>query len=210
MKRWWLWLVAAVLGIGMAVLVIPRPDTGGDVAERPTKLPRLKGTDIPQPGDADWHPVLTRPGTEEGGEEAGRTFSSEPREPTTEGVGHGNPYSMSLAEARRAPHIQALTRSSTPWRQIARVLKAKPDDPTATEMAALADQLVDELREARRHPDDVDYDGYEARQQELIGTIRQTHLVDEDIERALAFAEQIMSDYRQGAYDEPTEPPTQP
>ncbi len=193
MKRWWLIALAGVLGIGLAVLLVPRPDTGGEAPERAQHLPRIKGSDVPEvTGQEDWHPERVRQGAEDG---PGRTVRTGPMERDGQGVGEGNPLSQATVEARNTPEMRSITRAATPWVQITRLLRGAEGDPLAAELADESNQLVKELRDARREPWNLDYQEYASRQQSLVGAIRQSGSMDPELDKALQRVEQIMAEY---------------
>lgn len=197
MKRWWLIGVAGVLGIGLAVLFIPRPDTGGDAPDRAQHLPRLQGSDIPPvTGEEDWHPDRVRQEGEEGDEGGSeRVARIAPAERRTGGAGEGNPLSQATMEARNTPEVRSITRAATPWTQITRLLRGAEGNPLAEGLADQSHQLVKDLRDARREPWDLDYQEYVSRQKALAGAIRQSGAVDPEMEKALNRVDQIMREY---------------
>lgn len=185
MKRWWIWLAAAVVGVVLAVLLIPSPDTGGDLAERPERLPRIEPEEAAAPADEDWHPVRTRPGLEPRPEPETRPDRTPPDGPV------GNPISTALEEARQEPEVRALLRTTSTWTQVKRLLHGHDEDPLIPPLIDQTAQLVRDLRQDAMDPYTLEYAEYDRRMRELVGLLRQTSAAP-DLERPLSRIEDML------------------
>lgn len=200
MGRWWV-VVAGVAGIVGAVILIPKPQSAGMNLPAPAELPvagaarsgeegmRLDdeggdGSDTKVPPSV---PALTG----EGAPAVGHTM----RPQIVDGVQYLNPAAAELARKRNTPEAQAAARISAPWTQIRRLLKANPEDVTASALADEADQLVGDLRDMRRNSPDWDFKQVEARMSDLSSRIRQGGYGDAEMEKMLTLVDTRLTEY---------------
>jgi hypothetical protein len=178
MRKWWI-AIAAVLGIGLAVLLIPKPDTGADVPDSTgstTKPTAADGTAGPE------------------GLVVGRHTPGSVK--TGDGKLGLNPIAAQVAERRAGPELTYASRALAPWTQIRRLIAGKNStDPAVLGLVEEADQMTKDMRALRRDPMSMDFGEFEAKQRDLVQRIRQSPAHDEEIEKYLALVEQRLGDY---------------
>lgn len=163
-QKWWL-VAAGVIGIGLAVLLFPRPDTGGDV---PAADPR--NTDPLDFKSGDRPRVIARgvPGPD--GKIDPRGVRRDVRSPEDR-LGP-NPVAADLAKRRGTPEAIHAGRASGPWTVVRRQLMLMNDEEGTSAFSAEVEAVVLALRNLRREPEGGDYAALEAQQKDLIARIR--------------------------------------
>jgi len=198
MQRWWL-IVAGIVGIGLAVLLIPRPDTGADVPQ--VNLDNVEVPPLPPIRQNETLPLQERHDEPQPTTTQLSSPQAPPnREPPTALMNPGlheggpllNPKAQRLAMRRDTPEARYAARAMGPWTQIRRLLAIKQaDDGQVQEVA----DMVDSLRQMFRDPSSVDPAQMEHQQTQLIGEIRKSDGGDPEIEKMLGLVEQRLDDY---------------
>ena len=203
MQRWWL-VVAGILGVALAVLLIPRPDTGGEVRERP--IGEIDVEDPARRGDEGLVTVGTRPGGGMGeiGPD-GQPIAGDPASGEIVRRDEPNPKAAALAARRDVPEVRYAGKALAPWTQVRRLLSMKSGENDDPELAALrdrADEMTRDLRLMLRDPSRVDWAGFEAAQAELAADIRASSHTDAEVEKMLTLVDERMVEYREDAADQ--------
>ncbi len=193
MQRWWL-IVAGIAGVALAVLLVPRPDTGADIpdAQLVVNVP-----DLPPIREVETLP-LRQNGSGDAtaeGEGPGMTPmpSLEPSEAVVRPPGSMNPRAARLAERRDTAEARYAAKAMGPWTQVRRLVAIKNADE---ETVKFTESLVDDLRDMFRDPTTTDAASIEARQVSLIAELRQHEVHDEEIEKMLVLIEDRLVEYR--------------
>lgn len=198
MQRWWL-IVAGIVGIGLAVLLVPRPDTGAEVPKV-----NLDNVEVPPLPPIRQNKALPLQDPSEGDQQASADATSSPGEPTATiprgliGPGHIrsgpllNPKAQRLAAMRDTPEARFAARTMGPWTQVRRLLAIKQADQSEVQQVQ---DLVDGLRQMFRDPTSSDAGSLEQKQTALIDQIRKTDGGDPEIEKMLGLIEQRTSEY---------------
>ncbi len=172
-QKWWL-IAAGVVGIGLAVILFPRPDTGERIPE--ADMTNADPLNFQEPGQEKTE--VSRPGPRSKAVKRGLTH----RELTK------GPMPMAQAGNRRkaAPEAIFAGRASGPWTIIRRQLILTETE----EGKALADEiapLVADLRSVRRDPMALDWEEVVARQLSMADRIREneTWMADETTQKSV-------------------------
>lgn len=183
---------AGVVGILIAFLVFPSPDTGGDVPDRviaaQTEAPSTPGMELPteveEGNGMATRPMLT-PTT------GSRTLnpSEFPRGTVENGV---NPLAAGLIEHKNTPDAIFAGRFSGPWTLLRRDLLRQEG---AEEVAGRVNELVGDLREARRDPEKADFTTLDQRQRQLLAELRGSMWVNDDVSRNLDRIDQLLAEW---------------
>jgi hypothetical protein len=189
MQKWWV-AGGAVVAVALAVLVIGRPDTGGEVTERDLETPTVEAQ---EPGEDD----LIRGGGSRGGN-ASRSPSAVVLDENGMVIPVGDvraskPGSRELALRQQQPEAQWAARSMAPWTQIRRQLASQDaEHPAIAEVSG----LIGEIRELRLDPAKRDVAAILEQQAAVEASVRSSGLVNDEIERMLE-----LLNSRQGAYE---------
>lgn len=186
-KSWIAVGVVGVLAVVLAFLLLPSPDTGGDVPERE----RVQGgVDLQAPG-VTGGPVVA-------GAKPGRTDAGDGENPEDgERVGVVGEHPGTAALARRSqPDAVAAGRASAPWGLVRRQLLAA-GNPEYKGMLDETATMIASLREMRRDPESHDFDELIKQQRELAERVRglPAHKEDPQVSGALQRLDEILADY---------------
>jgi len=155
-QKWWL-ILAGVVGIGLAVVLFPRPDTGEDIPEAD-----LSNTDPLNFKEAGQERPTVVQRTRDN---AVKRRDLKPHDATR------RPLAMAANRRQAAPEAIFAGRASGPWTIIRRqLILSKTEDGKA-----LADRiapLVTDLRTVRREPMALDWDEVVARQKAMAEEVR--------------------------------------
>jgi hypothetical protein len=196
MQRWWL-IVAAVLGIGLAVLLVPRPDTGEDVPER-----EIGEIVVPEGQTREAEGVVTarRPGSTAPVGTPERIGADGP-DPEIAAIPHKppmNPAAERFAARRDVPEARYAARALAPWTQVRRLVASKnANDPAGNDLVTELEQMTTDMRIVLRDPTMIDFEELETRQTDLITKVRGSSLHDEEIEKMLALVETRLGEYHE-------------
>jgi len=203
MQRWWL-VVAGVVGIGLAVLLVPRPDTGDAVADReavkvepgagpiddgsePTLVGRTPVTDASPAIGPDGVPHMLQPsGTIEYGKVPGDS----------------NPRAARMSARVDTPEGRYAGKALAPWTQVRRELAEQTAD--AGEIQVEVDRMIDDMRVMLRDPPGTDAAEIEKRQVELISQLRASEYNDPEMEKMLTLLDTRLEEYRADRDASPT------
>lgn len=199
-QKWWL-VAAGIVGIVLAVLLFPRPDTGSDVPPPdPTNTRPLdfKADQAAQKREERRRSTRTLPLRRDAmGERTEVGALGERR--LSEGRGGPNPIAAELAKRRGAPDAVYAGRASGPWTMIRRQLMTQQkDNPEAQAIAEELGTLILDLRNKRRNPDEgEDYAVLEARQKELMKRVRAESSWTEDpvVAASLGRLDEMLAEY---------------
>lgn len=196
MQRWWL-IVAGVVGIGLAVLLVPRPDTGGDVPE--VDLTGVEVPELPPIRENETLPLRrSGDGTSAGTPTTGGGALDDRARALMEPQGvlpnkpDLNPKAARVAARRDTPEARYAAKAMGPWTQVRRLLSIKQADEQTVETV---EGMVDDLRTMFRDPTTVDASEMEQKQVELIEELRGSPDHDEEIEKMLTLIETRLEEY---------------
>lgn len=204
MQRWWL-VVAGIGGVALAVLLVPRPDTGGDIPDR-----KVGPVDVQEPIRRSDEGLVTL-GERRAPVEADDAEPDEAVEPVTAGPlpadgvisRRPNPKAAAMAARRDVPEVRYAGKALAPWTQVRRLLASKGDDePELLALREQADAMTKDLRLMLRDPTRVDWEGFEAAQGKLVKDIRASDYHDPEIEKMLGLVDERMVEYKADAADE--------
>jgi hypothetical protein len=153
----------AVVSVLLAFLVFGAPDTGGDVPPPPAP------TEAPEPVAATENPTFNQP----------PTMGDEPFT-----VDDKRARAASRAERLSRPDSVAAARQTVAWTAVRRELLRLSDDDAAN-LAAAAALLSQRLYEARKAPDNTDFEALAKDQAELLEKIRRYPNIDEGLRGSL-------------------------
>ncbi|MEZ4237512.1 MAG: hypothetical protein R3F59_15475 [Myxococcota bacterium] len=181
-QRWWIAIVA-VLGIGLAILLFPRPDTGGTVqppAEGEDGQPAV--VEAPQGGVA-----ATAPGAKRQGPRGGKGKRPAVKPPSV------------LQERRSRPEVIYASKIVTPFSAIRYTLSRMKDDPGAKALSDEVGKVANgEIRTMRMDPDSIDWDSLQRATDAVIQQVRQSpYASDPTIAKALERYGETVTEYHQ-------------
>lgn len=200
MQRWWL-VGAGVIGIALAIVLFPRPDTGGVVPQpdptnnQPLNFQRPSPDD---PGTAD--DPLARKGLSRPGADPTKIRAIHDRKSIKPEERNGpNPLAAESARKRSQPEAVYAGRASAPFTLIRRELLREDTD----ESRALAEEmtlLITDLRSQRRDPDSFEWGALETRMKESADKLRGTNYESNaDIAQSLVRLDDILNEYHESA-----------
>lgn len=195
---------AGLLAVILAIFLVGRPDTGGDVVEREI----VREVDVPAAGGSD---EIVR-----GGE--GGSASLGGAEPSTSGpagvpggpvdVGAGAikpiplgqlpPQKLDAVLRQQTPEAEWAARAMAPWTEIRRQLALQGADD---ELVDRVQGLVTDIRSMRIDGTSRDYGELAATQEALEAEIRSSGMANEDIERLFVRLAERHEQYASGMYD---------
>jgi hypothetical protein len=198
-QKWWL-VAAGALGIGLAILLFPKPDTGDDIPSANPENRRPLDFKGQSPDKAE-RPVLPN------GPKRRPILPGEPanpalmRRPLEEGhVRRGpNPIAAETIKRRSQPESLYAGRASAPFSMIRRELLLMGTDESkeiANEMAS----LISDLRSQRRDPDLFPWDELEGRMNGMGDQLKGTdYMSNEQISQSLTRLDGILVEYKEAA-----------
>lgn len=194
MRKSWI----AVAGIGvfavvLAFVLLPKPDTGGDIPDRPRGGRTAVGSGADGADVAVGARPIVRPGlTERVG--SPRT----PREPGVRAAGSKGAveHPAEATDRRRSePDAVAAGQAAAPWSQLRRQMLMS-EDPAAKDMLDESAKIIQDLRELRRDPESQDFDDLETRQKNLARRVRNSSLIkDPLVQDSLTRIDEIYDTY---------------
>lgn len=197
-QRWWI-AVVAVVGIGLAILLFPRPDTGEDIpAANPDNASPLDfGNDAPPRRDRGDGLTARAPGAE------GATTARPELDPRLRGG--PKPGTEALMEKRNRPEVVYASKLVTPFSAIRYTLMRLKDDPAALALAEEVGAVSNsELRTIRLDPDTVTWDELEAKMQPAIDKVTaSSYASDPTIAKALERYKQFVAEYHDAKANAP-------
>lgn len=200
MKRIWI-PVAGVVGIGLALLLIPRPDTGGDVPEAdlgsvegPTTFvnpkearaaARAKAREEREAAAARGEPVAPAPSSEPGGPDPLGLQERRVR-----------PEVAERQHQRLRPEYVMANKTSTPW-TVARgeIGISQPADAGRERLLEDIDLLLSDLEVIKQDPNKWDWATIEARQRNLMTSVERSGRMTDDIRSAFGTLNQHLGSY---------------
>ena len=201
-QRWWL-LAAGVVGIGLAILLFPKPDTGGDIPNpTPGRVDFNAAPEDAEPGErADGAKGLKRAERSpvkipaSGGPRIGPVANLDPA--TIERVRRGpSPMALENVRMRSQPEAVFAGRVAGPLSLMRRQLLLSDSDAAkdlGNEMAG----LVSALREQRRDPRVHDFDILLQQAQDFGERIRgdAAFMQDEQVAQSIARLDEVIAEY---------------
>ncbi len=192
-QRWWIGVVA-VVGIGLAILLFPRPDTGADIPP-----PDPSNTN---PLDFDGEDELPKGAVRS--PRAGNT--PRPKVDPTRAAKGPNPAAKELQELRSSPTAVYAAKLTAPWSAMRYTLL----NAGTEESKALADEInpvLSDLRTLRRDPNRKPFSEIEAAMQELDQKVAASEwAADETISTSLERHRALLVEFHQAdAGGTPTE-----
>jgi len=177
-QKWWL-IAAGVVGIGMAIVLFPRPDTGEDIPE--ADLTNADPLNFKEPGQEKAKASKTLPG-------GAKRRATMRRDLNVQDLSKRGPLPLAHAASRRkaAPEAVFAGRASGPWTIIRRQL-ILTETEAGKEMADEIAPLVSDLRSIRRDPMSLDWDEIVADQLALADDVRgnEAWMADETTVRSM-------------------------
>ena len=203
MQRVWVGAVA-VAAVVLAVLLLGSPDTGSEVSERTPETPDIAAPEVDS--ELVRGPTSVRERLREISPPAvvlgedGKPLKLEPGNPLL-----ANPFAKDVMTRRLAPESQYAARVMAPWTQIRREL-SNQGGAEAQGLIEQVEGLIGEYRHLRRDPATRDFEAIIAQQEEVEAAVRNSSLVNEEIDSMLALTTQRLAAYEAGEYDAPPEP----
>ncbi|MFK7931049.1 MAG: hypothetical protein AB8H79_22880 [Myxococcota bacterium] len=210
MKSWMIWAAAAVLGIGLAAVLIPLSGIGTP----PPTVPELPdATPITAPVVSDGGSTLTpalnpsalSPDTQVARDEPPPVLDGQA--PVSGGGGGDdgkedeewvNDGRYDRAELLKRPDMVAVRSLSSRWRGIAFTIGGKDPDPAAANTMNRVKVLQQDLRAYRRNPEDKDFDALLKRQEHILGELKQTSYWGSDLQDLEDSVHETMETYKGG------------
>jgi len=156
-QKWWL-ILAGIIGIGLAVVLFPRPDTGEAIPE--ADLSNADPLNFQEPGQE--RPSAAPPS---------RDKIVKRREMRPHDMKGRLPLAVSASRRQADPEAILAGRASGPWTIIRRqLILAKTDD--GKQIADRIAPLVTDLRTIRRDPMALNWDEVVAQQRSLADEVR--------------------------------------
>ena len=126
----------------------------------------------------------------------------------------GNPYAVAARKARTTPETELSARIQSGWVRIGQLLSPyEATDPNAAALRADSRQLLQDLRDLRRHPEAYDWAQLEKRQSDLLARLKASPYASAEMQEIAAHLDQKVADYHAGVFsvvdgappDEPTD-----
>lgn len=204
MKQWMIWSGAGIIGILLAGVAIwfaapsvtsvePLPDLPTE--SRATPDPRPTTVATPSQSEPDEEPDTSEP------EPDNRTASAAPPPPVADDGDPRTPEErkLDLREARQEllsrPDMVAVRVLGSRLRGIKRVVSEMDHDPAADHTMNRLDILQRDMRTYRRDPEAFDFDELLARQDHVIGELRQTSYWGDELQDLTASMDQAKQEY---------------
>jgi hypothetical protein len=200
-QRWWIAIVA-VLGIGLAILLFPRPDTGGEISSaEPGEVPVFKEGEAPANGVAAVAPGAKRAKATDRGRKR-----PVPKPPSV------------LQERRSRTEVIYASKLVTPFSAIRYTLMRMKDDPEAQALAEdLGLVLNGDIRDMRINPDGSTWDGLQAKTDAAMDKVSSSRFAsDPTVAKGLERYKEFVAEYHEAkasggvAADPDAEPPATP
>lgn len=190
-QRWWIAIVA-VVGIGLAVLLFPRPDTGDGISGS-------------QPGGA------VAVGEEGGATVSGGTTSvgKPPRPPINpDRIRTGvKPGTEGRAAQRNRPEAVYASKLITPLSAMRYTLMKEGSEPAKALAEEIGTLMNEDLRKIRLDPDAVPWPALETRMDETVAHVQASPFAsDETITKSLSRYKEFIAEYHQAKSTEGTAP----
>lgn len=169
-QKWWL-VAAGVVGIGLAVLLFPRPDTGGP--PKPAQAPAVGSDGVEAPRRA----VDVRPFDRS--TQAPRVRAVNPTgeddvllrpDPNLDRNGPNPIAALNMKNV--TPEAIHAGRAAGPWTVIRRQLLRMEGDPDAQAFSEQFAPMVEQLRTLRMEPESADYAQLEEQQRKYLEVVR--------------------------------------
>lgn len=184
MQKWWI-PVLAVVGVALGLLLIPRPDTGGDVPAH--EKPGALAEEGAFPEDDFDLPLRS-------GKRLGDAVAAADKEGS-------NPYAEAARAARDTPEARASAHVQSGWAQLVRLLGEKAEgNEEAAAFKAEAETILRDLRTMRRSPQDHDWAELERRQRDLADRVRASSFADSAVTEALTHVDNQLAQYHNGGW----------
>ena len=183
-QKWWL-IAAGALGITLAALLFPKPDTGDTLVGDANNVTPLDFKD-----DNDG-PRVVKPGDRQ------LRASKRDLRPVNGKLGP-NPVAAEMMQRRNTPEAVHAIRLSGPWTVIRRQLMMQGSDEAKEWADGLAQEILD-LRALRRDPESQDWDELRQRQEGAIAELKgqPTWLEDEIVAQQITRIEETFASYEQ-------------
>lgn len=168
-QKWWL-VAAGIVGIGLAILLFPRPDTGDFPEADPTNRRPLDFR-----GDAPDRRVAMPPGTVPSATDAPpeRRVTSPASERLRVDVPRNGPNPIAAINLKNITQESIHAgRAAGPWTVIRRQLLRMEGDPDALAFAEEFDEMLEKLRQLRIEPESGDYAALEREQKRFLETLK--------------------------------------
>lgn len=202
MQRWWL-VVAGIVGIGLAVLLIPRPDTGGEIPSQDLSGIEVPQTRTPQADEgvirAKRRPDGSRDRTMMGSRDDGSTVRTKEAtiDPAPGAVTRINPKASRLDMRRNTPETQYARKTLAPWTQLRRLVAQQgPTEGEGLQLLRELESMNSDVREMMREPWNFDGAEMAQRTESLIERVRDSEFHDAETEKMAAVIETRLGDYR--------------
>lgn len=169
-QKWWL-VAAGVVGIGLAVLLFPRPDTGGPPSTPPARHVASEGVPVPRPalealpGDPAGNGPRVRAVTR-------RDEATAPLRPELAVERNGPNPIAALNMKNVTPEAIHAGRAAGPWTVIRRQLLRMEGDPDAQAFSEQFAPMVEQLRTLRTDPESADYAQLEEQQRKYLDVVK--------------------------------------
>ncbi len=199
-QKWWL-VAAGVVGLGLAIILMPRPDTGADLEVNPTNVDPLN-FDGDAPAKDPKNISMSKAGE---GDDGKVRVARRDLIPVEERMG-ANPVAAAQLSARNTPDAVYAGRISGPLAGARRQLLMM-EDPEAKEHAESIAQLILDLRALRRSPDDFEFAPLEVRVQKFIDDMnaRPAWLEDEILNQVVVNVDKLLAEHEEAVNQPPEE-----
>lgn len=190
-QRWWIAIVA-VIGIGLAIMLFPRPDTGGD---------------IPSPNPANTDPMAFKDGNGAG------VANDAPRSKANPDRAKAGPKPKSvIAERRSRTEVIYASKLVTPFSAIRYTLMRMKDDPNALAMAEELGAVANgDLRAMRLDPDSISWEDLESKTSAIMDKVAASEFAkDPTVAKSLERYKEFVAEYHTAKANEGKAPEGSP
>lgn len=186
MNRWWI-VGAGAVGIGLAVLMIPKADTGGDIPVLDVQVQtRTEAGERVDEGAMNRDPDApaknkVRPPSKSEIAAARARAEEEP-----------NPLAERLSHLVITPEVKTASGLQAPWTDTRRKLAAA-GGADAADLTGRINKLNSSMARFRRSPGSAEWSDFEAEQTQLLADIRGSRFHTSDVETSLQLVEERMA-----------------
>ncbi len=180
--------VAMLVGLVLAVVLMPRPDTGPELTPlQPSSSQSMEAPagDREAQNEPDAAPQAVSSTAE--------MLKPQIRPPGLDRNRDPMEQRNERNERLKEPIPVAVGRVMGPWTQVRRLLNTHTDDPFSMQLAERTQNLLLELRQLRRDPVDSNWSEIHASQRELLELLQQTPAHDDEMQKMTARIQEVLA-----------------